>query len=140
MNKYFLILMAFSLLNCKTSRQGDAGVTLENTYWKLSEMNGMPVSKLASGKEVHMILTNQGGEKRIKGFAGCNGLGGDYTVDGNKVTFTVITTKMYCEDAMSVENFLTQALQEADTYKIEGETLLLSKDDVQLIKFDAVKQ
>ena len=108
--------------------------TLVNTYWKLTEAGGKPVETPAQGREVHMILTS---ENNIKGFAGCNGLGGDYTEDGDKVDFNTMTTRMFCELQMDVENRLTQALTEADRYLINGKTLELYKGEVLLARFEA---
>lgn len=121
------------LLQCKSTPNA-SGPTLENTYWKLTEAGGKPVETPAQGREVHMILTS---ENNIKGFAGCNGLGGDYTVDGNKVDFTILTTRMFCELQMEVENRLTQALTEADRYLINGKTLELYKGETLVARFEA---
>lgn len=125
-------------IQCKTTETNQSKASLENTYWKLSEVNGMPVETPPNAKEVHMILVNADGEKRIKGFAGCNGLGGDYTTDGNKINFSVITTKIFCEEQMETENILTQSLTDANRYEIKGETLELYQDDTFLIKFQSI--
>ena len=58
--------------------------TLENTYWKLSEVNGNPVITPEGSKEVHFILTAKGDQKNIKGFAGCNSITGSYTLSEAK--------------------------------------------------------
>lgn len=139
--KKVLLLCLIVVMHCKPAEKtmGAAGtITLENTHWRLSEMNGMPVITPADAKEVHMVLTSANGEKRITGFAGCNGLGGNYTTDGAKIKFTVITTKMYCQDRMDIENFLTKTLDSANAYLIKGETLELYDGDTFLAKFDAV--
>jgi heat shock protein HslJ len=100
-------------------------------------MNGMPVITPEGSKEVHFVLSSEGSEKRIKGFAGCNGLGGNYTLNGDKIKFTTMTTKMAC-DRLDVENFLTKSLESADSYKIKGEKLELYEGNTLLATFESV--
>jgi heat shock protein HslJ len=131
------LLLFVLLVQCKTAEQNAGTTSLENTYWKLTEMDGQPVTTPEGARPVHMILATENGEKRVKGFAGCNGLGGDFTTEGSKVHFTIITTKMFCEETMAVENFLTDALNKADNYKINGDTLELYQGSTFLIRFQA---
>jgi len=132
-NIYFIVIILF-LVQCRVNKnEKKDDFALENTYWRLLRMNDMPVLTPYGGQEVHLILANEKGEKRIKGFAGCNGLGGNYSVSGNKIKFTVITTKIFCEDRMDVENFLTQALSDADNFKIKGDMLELYESDTFLV-------
>lgn len=138
MKRLFVALIIVFLACCKPTEKTTSVAHLENTYWKLSEMNGMPVITPADAKEVHMVLASSDGEKTLRGFAGCNGLGGTYTVDGDRIKFTTITTRMFCESRMDVENFLTNVLQQADHYAIKGETLELYEGNTFLAKFDSV--
>lgn len=139
MRYLFFTTIVFLMAQCKSSSQTTTSTAhLENTYWKLSEMNGMPVVTPADAKEVYFIMTAEGADKRIKGFAGCNSLGGSYTLDGNKIKFTTITTRMMCHDRMDIENYLVQVLSNADSYKITGETLELYRGNTFLAKFDSV--
>ena len=139
MRKLFFLAVTVFLFQCKSAEKGESTVDLENTYWKLVEMNNMPIATPDRAKEVHMILKPEGGEKKITGFAGCNGLGGNYTVEGDKIKFEIIITKMFCEEQMEIENFLTKALTDADHYKIEGNTLELFQGNTFLIGFQAEK-
>jgi heat shock protein HslJ len=130
-----VLLMLYT--QCKTNQpQGEA--RLENTYWKLMEIEGKPVKTLDSRSEVHMILTDADNQRSLKGFAGCNGLGGDYTVEGDKIKFSTISTRMFCDLQMEVENAFLKALAEANTYSIKGEVLELYKDGTLLAKFGSV--
>lgn len=131
--------MSLLLVYCKPTGQTTTA-NLESTYWKLAEVNGTPVTTPENGREVHMVLDGKEGEKRVSGFAGCNGLGGDYTLDGDKIKFTIITTKMFCDDRMDVENFLTDALNKADNYKIKDNTLELYQGSTFLIRFEAAEK
>lgn len=135
-------LMLFSTLvfvQCKSSKASlTANASLENTYWKLSEMNGMPVITPADSKEVHFILTKSDKQNQLKGFAGCNTLAGSYKTDGPSISFTAITTRMFCEGRMEVENYLTKTLSETTSYKINGNVLELYQGETFLAKFEAV--
>lgn len=83
-----------------------------------------------------MVLSREDGSSTLKGHAGCNGLGGDYKAEGRQITFQPITTRMYCELQMEVENLFTKMLSSADNYRIVGETLELYSQDTLLGKFD----
>jgi heat shock protein HslJ len=110
--------------------------TLQNTYWKLSHVNNKPLVTPGNTREIHIMFSSDG--KSFKGFAGCNGLGGDYTT-GEKQTINInaISTQMYC-DRMEAENFLTNAIRKANRYSIKGEKLLLFENKKLLASFDSV--
>ena len=139
MNPRIVLLIPILLcLQCRSSQKhaGEGSVPLENTYWKLVEVNGNTVSTPANGREVYMVLSREDGSSTLKGHAGCNGLGGDYKAEGRQITFQPITTRMYCELQMEVENLFTKMLSSADNYRIVGETLELYSQDALLGKFD----
>lgn len=129
-------LIILTLIQCKSAKVTSSQATLENTYWKLSEMNGNPVFTPDGVREAHFILSAEG---NIKGFAGCNSLAGSYTLTDKKINFTVITTKMMCPpEQMEIETFFTKVLSSANTYKIEGETLELFEGNTALAEFKSV--
>ena len=67
-----------------------------------------------------LILDEDGG---VGGNDGCNVIFGDYTADGDTVTFGVLgSTLMYCE---GVDVWLTQA----KTAKLDGDRLVLSDEN-----------
>jgi heat shock protein HslJ len=120
-------IVLLTLMQCKPSNVNGSLATLENTYWKLSEMNGNPVTTPEGVKEAHFVLSTEG---NIKCFGGCNSLGGSYTV---------ISTKMMCApEQMDIETFFTKALSSADSYKINGEVLELYQGNTSLADFKAV--
>jgi putative lipoprotein len=71
----------------------------------------------------------------VTGNSGCNGLGGNYKVEGDQVTFDQITsTLMACDDArMAQEGAVHQVLTDTAIFKIEGNTLTLTNNDVVLV-------
>jgi heat shock protein HslJ len=136
-NTGLLAIALILFVQCKSS-QPQSEARLENTYWKLAEVEGKPVKTPDNGREVHMILTDADNQRSLKGFAGCNGLGGDYTVEDKKITFSTISTRMFCDLQMEVENAFLKALAEANTYSIKGEVLELYNNDTLLAKFESV--
>ena len=132
-----ILIVVIMLVQCqsKTPVATQSTASLENTYWKLAEMKGSPLTTPAGVKEVHIILS---GDLRVKGFAGCNSLGGSYTLSGDQIKFITITTKMMCPSSMEVEDFLLNALNSANRYKITGGVLELYQDDTRVAKFQSV--
>ena len=135
------LLLALSLLmvHCKSTHVSISTPSLENTHWRLAEMNGNPIITLSGSRDVHIKMVTEKGEKRLSGFAGCNGLTGGYTLSGDKVKFVIATTKMMCpEEQMAVEDFLLKTLSAASSYKIEGDVLELLDDQTSLATFKAI--
>jgi heat shock protein HslJ len=134
-------IVAF-LFQCKSSTpvaDTNPTATLLNTYWRLADMNGEPVKPPAGTREVHVILSRDDQENRMKGFAGCNNIGGSFKQEGLKITFSAFSTKMMCEpNQMKIEDFLLNALTATDNYIIKGETLTLLEGDTVLATFESV--
>ena len=134
-----MLISGFAVLSCNSSKktkQDMATATLTNTYWKLSSANERPVVTPENSREVHIKFRNEGNQ--LQGFAGCNGLGGNYVLSaGNGIKITALTTKMYC-DRMETENFLTNAITKADNYLVKGEKLSLYQGKKLLATFNAV--
>jgi heat shock protein HslJ len=70
-------------------------------------------------------------DKTFSASTDCNGVGGEYTVNGNKIAFTkMMSTQMFCEG--SQEKDFTKMLTETDSY------LFTSKGELVLnLKFDS---
>jgi len=131
-------MIALALLQCKSSQGSKDQASLENTHWRLSEINGNPIVTPEGGRDVHFILTSAIGEKKVAGFAGCNSMGGSYTLTGNEIKFVIYSTKMMCpSEQMVVEDFLMKVLTSATSYKINGDTLELLDGETLLAEFKA---
>ncbi len=104
-----------------------APLPLENTTWTLTTIGGPgdTVSSLIAGTEITAIF----GNGSVGGSAGCNSYGGDYTVDGNRLTIGSIgSTKMHCTEPAGVMEQETRYLNLLSTtaeYRIEGDRLTL---------------
>lgn len=134
------LFMLLTIAQCKPTQTSKSLITLENTQWKLSEMNGNPIITPAGAKAVYFSLTTENGGKKIKGFAGCNSLMGSYSVSEGHIKFNVGSTKMMCAgEQMEIENFLVNTLVTADAYEIEGDVLELYEGNTLLADFKATK-
>lgn len=81
-------------------------------------------------------------DKSYSGFGGCNGFGGNYKfTSSNNITFEPpISTKIYCQGGASeLEQQYLQLLSEVKTVWFKGDSLVLIKDDLNLIKFSPSK-
>ncbi|HTF20590.1 MAG TPA: META domain-containing protein [Chryseolinea sp.] len=134
-----IVVLLFQCQSAKPAADTSSTATLLNTYWRLAEMNGEPVQTATGVREVHIILSRDDQENRLKGFAGCNNIGGSFKQDGQKITFSAFSTKMMCEpNQMKVEDFLLQALTATDNYVVKGETLDLLEGNTVLASFASV--
>ena len=100
-----------------------ADADLRNTYWRLATIAGTTVVTPQDAREAHLILEP---DEKVNGFGGCNGVGGAYAVDGDKLTFKDIpSTMMYCAGTSDLEAKLIRALEDTRTFSISGDRLEL---------------
>jgi len=92
--KVLLVLFVISLVMAACSAQ-DSSTSLIGS-WKLTAY-GPAGSPTPAVEDVEAGLTfNEDGT--VSGTSGCNGLGGDYTVEGDQITFgQIISTLMACD-------------------------------------------
>lgn len=109
---------------------------LDNTYWKLVELNGKAVATHEDQREVHMVLRIDG--HAVDGFAGCADFAGEYHRDGSTLRFDRFrvppTVCQYIDDQRA---FLL-ALSRATHYQILGESLDLRDDTGSIARLRAV--
>lgn len=104
---------------------------LDNTYWRLAELNGAPITpQEGQQRETHIILRIDG---QVGGFGGCNHLTGRYERDGSLVRFVDLgSTLMACPYSDEEAAFMS-ALQRVTSFRILGESLDLRNDEGQSI-------
>lgn len=138
MKKIVLLLIVLSA--CKPSNKiGElVGVPkerpLENTYWVLAELNGTAIVRNDSKK---LFIQLNEDSKSMTGFAGCNRLSGEYTLNGKKLSFRTISTRMFCENEMKIEDAFLQAVNNVNEFSIVEHELFLKQDNTTLLKFQA---
>ena len=121
MNRTTLIalgaLAALLLAACTTA--GAAPEAIAGTSWSFVLIDGQkPVSSRAA------LTINA---KSLSADAGCNGMGGDLTIEsGLLITGPIISTMMYCDGVMEQEKAVSALLGASPAYKVEGDTLTLT--------------
>jgi heat shock protein HslJ len=135
-----ILLLLIVLSACKPSNKiGElVGVPkerpLENTYWVLVEINGQPIVRDNSKK---LFIQLNADTKSMIGFAGCNRLSGEYTLSGKKLSFRTISTRMFCENEMKIEDEFIQAVNKINKFTISEHELFLMQEKNILLKFQA---
>jgi heat shock protein HslJ len=110
---------------------------LEDTYWKLVEVDGKPVSFSDEKRQAHLIFAADGG--KVAGSGGCNRLMGTYTVTQDKIAFgPTAMTHRGCREGMRTEAAFQRALGATETYTITGSILRFHAGDRVLAVFEAV--
>lgn len=136
--KYSIILLIgfiiILLLGC-SSGKSTADLRLHD-IWVVESINGAAYSR-AEGQELHPTLEIYLAEQRFSGNTGCNNMNGSMNADGDKISFSgITTTKMFCVD-VDETTFLT-ALGKAKKYKIEKMRLYLFDDDKEVLVFKKI--
>ena len=132
-------LATIALAGCTATAERTASdEPLENTYWKLINLEGVAVEAVDNQREAHVVLHTE--ENRVAGSGGCNRLMGSYQLDGETLSFSqMATTMMACADGMQTEHAFLGALEAVSAWEITGLNLTLKDgagDDVA--RFEAV--
>ncbi len=138
---FFLVLVTiFFSMSCKSTKEIQSSDKTSQHYsltketkWVLKSFNGKSVQEAGFKKRTpFIILDKQAG--RISGHSGCNSFNGNAEIgDSTLKTGMLISTKAFC---MGVpENELFKYLKDVDSYKINGNKLLLMKGEDVLLDF-----
>lgn len=116
------------------SPTGAGNPTLDMTgSWTLtSGSNADGDIALVADAPVTMDVTEDG---TVSGTSACNQYNGDVTIEGTEVSFgPIASTMMACpDDVMAVETAYQAALGEVNSGALDGDTLTLSGNDVELV-------
>lgn len=107
---------------------------LDNTYWRLYEIDGKTYETPADQREVYIKLLEK--KSMLEGYTGCNIITGNYELGKETLTFTPSTTERLCDD-MTTESYVLEALNNADRYEINQHYLLLFNGTYMLALFEA---
>ena len=96
-------------------------------YWKLKTLEGKDV-KMADNQEQEIYFTLKSEGNRVVGFAGCNTINGEYTLEeGNRIRFNgMLTTLKACPDVDVNESEFLEVFELADNYTIVDDVLSLN--------------
>ena len=124
---YLIPLLALSAVFLAACSGGTANSVVGT--WRLDSY-GAPGNTTPAAPDVDTsIVFKEDG--KIEGNVGCNGFGGDYTVEGNTITFgPIVSTLMFCEGPVGDQETATlNVLAETVSYTIEGDTLTITSSD-----------
>lgn len=121
--------------NCSRER---ATAPLVNTYWTLEKLGDAAVQALPGTREPHIVLrtaSQDGGPPRYSATVGCNAMSGSYEVSGTALTFGPgMATLMACPPPLAtMERELAAALAQTRSYRVTGQTLVLTGDDDSIL-------
>ena len=119
--KEYLIVERFERLwPGESCEKLDVNTPLDNTYWRLAELNGTAITPHEGQREVHILLRIDG---QVGGFGGCNHLTGRYERNGSQLRFVDMgSTLMACPYSDEETAFIT-TLQNVASFRILGESL-----------------
>lgn len=127
-----ILLIVFLVLSACATEKADPSVSLLGS-WKLTSYGPVdaPTPAVADAN-AELTFKDDG---TVTGNSGCNGFGGSYTVDGDQIKFDqIVSTLMACDDPrMAQEQAVQNVLMDTAAFKMEGNTLTLTNNDVVLV-------
>ena len=131
MKKYLLILLMICLtVSACASKENALPIA---GSWRLTAY-GPSDSPAPAVPDVDAILSFAA-DGTLTGNTGCNQLGGDYQVEGERITFgQIVSTLIACPDLeMAQEDSMHQVLTGTASFKIEGNTLTITNNNMVLV-------
>jgi heat shock protein HslJ len=129
MKKVLLFLLVASLLLSACTAQAKS---LQGSWALTTYGPEGATTPVASGSQASITFGDDG---TVSGSTGCNSFGGEYKVDGGQVTFNgLASTLMACDEPlMTQEGTVFQVLDGTATYRIDGDTLTITKAGTALV-------
>jgi len=124
MKKFVIgLLIVFALAACT----GGESASIQGQWKLVSYGPNSSQTPAVADVETSFEFNSEG---RMNGNVGCNGFGGDYTVDGDALTFgPIMSTMMFCENVADQESAMLAVLQEKTTYTLKGNMLTIKSGD-----------
>lgn len=123
MKYVLLITLLLGLgLTAGCSATGTPIVSLEQTTWQLEMLGTQPALK---ARPVTLVFQ---ADNQVGGEAGCNGYGGTYTLNGDKLTFSYLSSTLRAcaePEFMEQEQKYMTNLTHTASYKLEGNRLTI---------------
>lgn len=114
MKNLALLLAMPALIACASP----PGTQLSGTRWIIAQIDGSPAVSDRARLEFH--------SDRISATVGCNGLGGEWQVRGNRiVSGPWISTQMYCDGVMEQEQAVASLFGANPNFELSGNRLTL---------------
>ena len=132
---FFTLLL--SIINCKPKTSQQNPETNQNNLkrvWMLVEFQNFKKEDLVKNK-AQKNLTDL---KNPKANMGCNQISFQIELKQNKIKFMNLrSTRMFCENAMALENAFSKSLEQFNSYLLEGQKLILKNEKNEKIVFVA---
>lgn len=107
-------------------------VSITQVEWKLTKMDDIDLSAL----DQPVTFTLDETTHKVSGYAGCNRFFGTYQSNGATLSFSDMgSTKMFCQDRMSVEDAYFQSLSKVQSFKTEKEKLYFLSEGSVILEF-----
>lgn len=104
----------------------------DGTKWILDKIDGESI------KTEQAFISFDTENERFGGKGGCNGMGGNLSVEGSKIKMSeIISTKMYCEGLSEIENRFIVRLEQTTRFLIKEKRLYLYRDGKLLLELAA---
>jgi len=117
------LMMILLLVATLCNVHGQQPATSLNGNWKLVASSGSLVQQLQQTQVPELRFDTS--DKTISGFAGCNQLSGQFTIEKDQLTIgPLILTKKACEH-MELEFIIERFLTNVGSYKLERDSLYL---------------
>lgn len=101
---------------------------LRNTYWRLTRIGSQAVTAAPGLEEPNLVLNPD--IRQFSGSSGCNGLGGEFFLDGHYLTFTLgPSTMKACDGGMEQERAYRGVLAKTEGWSVAGDRLTLYDAD-----------
>jgi heat shock protein HslJ len=129
---YAVSVCVMALITAQAS-QPDA---LAGRSWVLVSLTGHELSAIAGLKRpVNLVFRDDG---NVAGSFGCNGFGGTYSLDGERLVFGALAATMRAcpQPAMSIENAMRKALTGSVPFSLAGNRLTLTTSDGATLVFE----
>lgn len=133
MKQFLLSMLAIAFLSgCNVLKPEPVPLKLEGPEWRLIEIEHKTVSTKGNA-----YLVFDGEDLEVKGKAFCNSISADYERMGdNQLVFQeIVSTKMYCNGVMNLENQMIDNLRKVKRFEIRNGILYLSDSDNILLTF-----
>jgi heat shock protein HslJ len=139
MNRNFFVFSIIAALLLAACTSANTGQDLVGTSWELVSLDGDPVEGMTIegiAVTLEFISSTEAG-----GSGGCNSFGAEYSSDVNdSIDFSnIFSTLMACEIGSDVETAYFAALDVADHYQVDGQTLTITGNGHTLI-FDRTSE
>lgn len=105
----------------------------KSVKWTLQIANGQPANVKDYGDGLP-VLQLDGPEKKYEGSDGCNTLGGKFTLEGTRITFTQpVMTRRSCPNAAASQHFVGDLVKVTQVKKENGRLMLLTGEKLTFV-------